>query len=126
VAVADADRMRTVYVVDDDGPLRRALERWLRSVGFAVETFASAEEFLAREPGVPPDCLLLDIRLGALSGFDLHDRLRAAGRAIPTIFITGHDDAGTRERARKAGAAGYVRKPFDDDALIAAIEAATS
>ena len=94
----------TVCVVDDDMPLRRALRRLLRSVGFAVETFGTAEDYLAAEHAPPPDCLVLDIRLGALSRFDLYDRLRAAGVSIPTIFITGHDDAATRERARKLGA----------------------
>jgi FixJ family two-component response regulator len=122
--VADASGVRTVYVVDDDAPLRRALQRLLRSVGFAVQTFGSAEDFLARKHAPPPDCLVLDIRLGALSGFDLHDRLRAAGVSIPTIFITGHDDAATRERARTVGAAGYVRKPFDEAVLVSAIETA--
>ena len=112
----------TVYVVDDDAPLRRALQRLLRSVGFAVETFGTAEDLLAAETIPMADCLVLDIHLGTLSGFDLHDRLRGAGLSIPTIFITGHDDAFTRERARRVGAAGYVRKPFEEAALVAAIE----
>jgi FixJ family two-component response regulator len=115
---------RRVWVVDDDAPLRRALQRLLRGFGFAVETFGSAEEILAAWPTPSPDCLVLDIRLGALSGFDLHERLRADGRAIPTVFITGHDDAATREHARRIGAAGYVRKPFEDESLVAAIEEA--
>ena len=116
----------TVYVVDDDAPLRRALQRLLRSVGFTVETFGNAEDLLAAEHIPMADCLVLDIHLGALSGFDLHDRLRVAGVSIPTVFITGHDDAVTRERARRVGAAGYVRKPFDEAALVAAIENALS
>lgn len=113
-------------VVDDDAPLRRALQRLLHAAGFAVETFGSAEDFLASEHSPPPDCLVLDIRLGALSGFDLHERLRATGLSIPTIFITGHDDAVTRELARRAGAAHYMRKPFEESLLISAIEAAMS
>jgi len=117
--------VRTVCVVDDDAPLRRALRRLLQTVGYSVETFASAEDYLAAARDVPPDCLVLDIRLGTLSGFDLHDRLRAAGWSIPTIFITGHDDASTREHARRVGA-GYVRKPFDEASLVSAIEAALS
>jgi FixJ family two-component response regulator len=111
-----------VFVVDDDAPLRRALLRLLRGVGFAVEAFGTAEDFLAAEHTLSPDCLVLDIHLGTLSGFDLHDRLRAAGLSIPTVFITGHDDAVTRERARRLGAAGYVRKPFEEAALVEAIE----
>ena len=124
--LAEHRGVRTVYVVDDDAPLRRALRRWLQSVGFTVETFASAEDFLARDDAPPPDCLVLDIRLGGLSGFELTDRLRAAGLSIPTVFITGHDDASTREQARKVGAAGYVRKPFEEASLLSAIEKALS
>lgn len=116
--------VRTVCVVDDDAPLRRALQRLLRGVGFDVETFGSAEDFLAADHAPPPDCLVLDIHLVELSGFELHDRVRAAGLLIPTVFITGHDDAATRERARKAGAAGYVAKPFEENALVAAIQRA--
>ena len=78
------------------------------SVGILAVTIrdsgGTAEDYLAAEHAPPPDCLALDIRLGALSRFDLYDRLRAAGVSIPTIFITGHDDAATRERARKLGA----------------------
>jgi FixJ family two-component response regulator len=122
--LSEKNGLRKVCIVDDDAPLRRALRRLLRSVGFAVETFGTAEDFLAAEFSSPPDCLILDIRLGGLSGFDLHERLCAAGRSIPTIFITGHDDAVTRERARRLGAAGYVRKPFDETSLISAIETA--
>lgn len=115
-----------VWIVDDDAPLRRALRRLLLGVGFDVETFGSAEDVLATVPAPPPDCLVLDIRLGALSGFDLHEQLQASGLSIPTIFITGHDDALNRERARRVGAAGYIRKPFDEAALISAIEAAVA
>jgi FixJ family two-component response regulator len=111
-----------VCVVDDDAPLRRAVLRLLRGVGFAVESFGTAEDFLAAGHARRPDCLVLDIHLGVLSGFDLHDHLRAAGLSIPTVFITGHDDAVTRERARRVGAAGYVRKPFEEATLVAAIE----
>lgn len=113
-----------VCVVDDDAPLRRALQRLLRSVGFTVETFGSAEDYLAVERKRAPDCLVLDIRLGVLTGFDLYDRLLASGLSIPAVFITGHDDATTRERAQRLGAAGYVRKPFDESDLISAIERA--
>jgi FixJ family two-component response regulator len=115
-----------VCVVDDDPSLRRALHRLLQTLGFRVVTFPSAEDFLAADTEPAPDCLILDIHLGTLSGLDLHERLRASGRMIPTIFITGHDDAATRERARRAGAAGYVPKPLDEADLISAIETAVS
>ena len=124
-SVLERTDVPTVWLVDDDPPLRRALQRLLRTAGFAVQTFGSAEEMLASRQERRPDCLVLDIHLGpTLSGFDLHDRVRADGLSIPTIFITGHDDAATREHARRAGAAGYVPKPFDDHVLLAAISAA--
>jgi len=114
----------TVWVLDDDGPLRRALERLLRAAGFAVQTFPSPDEMLAELHISSPDCFLLDIRLGGVNGFDVLDRVRAAGAAIPVIFITGDDDAAGRERARRVGAAGYVPKPFNDTDLLSAIDAA--
>jgi FixJ family two-component response regulator len=120
----DRPGVPTVCVVDDDAPVRRALQRLLQASGYGVETFGSAADFLATEHAPPPDCLVLDIRLGGMSGFQLHDRLRATGISIPTVFITGHDDAATRELARRVGAAGYVRKPFDEASLVSAIEAA--
>jgi FixJ family two-component response regulator len=116
----------SVAVVEDDALLRRALQRLLRVSGFAVETFGSAEDFLATELATPFDCLVLDIRLPKLTGFELHDRLRAVGVSTPMIFITGHDDDAAREKARSLGAAGYVPKPFDEETLISAIDKALS
>jgi len=112
-----------VGIVDDDASLLRALRRLLQAVGFTVETFGSGEEFL-RSVRRPPSCLVLDIHLGTLTGFDLHEWLLASGASVPTVFITGHDDDTTRERARKAGAVAYLCKPFDDQSLISAIERA--
>jgi FixJ family two-component response regulator len=116
----------TVAVVEDDAMLRRGLQRLLQATGISVATFGSAEDFLALDETPAYRCLVLDIRLPALSGFELYDRLRASGISIPTIFITGHDDASTRERARTAGAAGYIPKPFDAQSLLAMIEATLS
>jgi two-component system, LuxR family, response regulator FixJ len=113
-----------VCLIDDDAAVRRALGLLLRTMGFTVEVFHSAEDFLRARHAVPPDCLVVDIHLGALSGFDLHERLVAAGISIPIIFITGHDDVPTRERAQHAGAAGYLQKPLDAHSLIRAIEGA--
>jgi len=113
-----------ICVVDDDAYLLRALRRLLLAVGFVVQTFGSAEEFLLATRSAQPDCLVLDVHLGTLSGFDLHDRLLASGVSIPTVFISGHDDAATRERARSAGAAAYLAKPIEEHSLISAIEAA--
>ena len=119
-----ASQASGVCVVDDDASLLRALQLLLRAAGFPVVAFGSAEEFLLAVQADPPRCLVLDVHLGRLSGFELHERLTAAGLSIPTIFITAHDDAPTRERARRAGAVGYLRKPFDDNALIASVERA--
>jgi FixJ family two-component response regulator len=110
-----------VGVVDDDASLRGALARALRGSGIRVETFGSAEEFLARRVRGAPECIVLDIHLGGLSGFELRDHLVAAGAAPPIIFITGHDDV-LAERARGSGAAGCLRKPFDVCDLVSLLE----
>jgi len=113
-----------VYVIDDDASLLRALRRLLGAGGFRVCTFSSAEEFLESTKAATPGCLVLDVHLGGLSGLDLQERLVAAGRRIPVVFITAHDDAVTRERARRAGAVDYLPKPFNDESLIAGIKRA--
>ena len=107
-------------IVDDDASLRRALARALRGSGIRVQAFGSAEEFLERRVRGVPDCIVLDIHLGGLSGFDLRDRLMAAGNAPPIIFITGHDDV-FAQRARES-ACGFLRKPFDVSDLLALLE----
>jgi len=113
-----------VCVIDDDASLLRALQRLLGAGGFRVKTFSSAEDFLASAYPATTRCLVLDVHLGGLSGFELHERLVAGGRHIPVIFITARDDAATQERARSAGAVEYLRKPFDDESLIAGINRA--
>ena len=84
-------------------------------------TFASAEDFLASDRDLDIRCLVLDVQLTGLTGFELYESLAASGRSIPVIFIRGHDSASTRDRARAAGAAGYLTKPFHHDQLIDAI-----
>lgn len=113
-----------IGVVDDDASILRALNRLLSAAGFTVKTFHSAEEFLALGQPQGIDCLLLDIHMGGLSGFELQERLTAQRIPMSVIFITAHDDAPTRERAQKSGAVAYVRKPFDEPSLIGAIEKA--
>jgi FixJ family two-component response regulator len=112
----------TIGVVEDDPSFLRALGRLLGAAGFRVATFASAEAFLASESVGAMACLVLDVNLGGMSGFDLQRRLVAAGSPIPTIFITAEDDPLTRERARSGVA--YLRKPFREEALIGAIQQA--
>jgi FixJ family two-component response regulator len=113
-----------IGIVDDDASILRAVRRLLVAAGFAVKTFGSAEEFLAFEHPERISCLVLDIHLNGLSGFELQDRLVGAQIKIPIVFITAHDDLPTRERAQRGGASEYLRKPFDEHSLIGAIEKA--
>jgi FixJ family two-component response regulator len=122
--VSTTARSLVVCVIDDDASILRALQRLLVADGFTVQVFHSAEHFLDAEPATVADCLVLDVHLGGLSGFELYDKLVAAGTRIPVVFITAFDDRLTRERARRAGAVAYLRKPFDDESLISAIHAA--
>lgn len=107
-----------VVLVDDDLSVRRALRRLVISAGYDVRTFASARELL--DSGVADDAavFVFDIHLGRVSGFELLDRLRADGHRKPIIFITAFDDGESRDRARAAGAATFLRKPFDGSALL--------
>jgi FixJ family two-component response regulator len=109
-----------VAIIDDDPSIRCSLSRVFRVDGIRVETFASAEEFLDRTPG-EPQCIVLDVHLGGLSGFELQDRLTTLGSSTPIIFITAHEDIPSSRLARRAGACGYLRKPFDTEALIALV-----
>ena len=111
-----------VYVVDDDASVREAVGRLVRSGGWRVETFASAQEFLASPWADVPSCLILDVRLPGLSGLDLQQRLTKAGARTSIIFLTGHGDIPTTVRAIKAGALEFLTKPYADEDLIAAIE----
>jgi FixJ family two-component response regulator len=113
-----------VFVVDDDASVREALESLVRSAGYKVETFASAQDFLASNRPDVPSCLVLDVRLPGLSGLDLQNRMAGANREIPIVFITGHGDVPTSVRAMKAGAIEFLTKPFPDRDLLDAIEQA--
>jgi len=114
----------TIYLVEDDSSLRTAVRRLLRSAQYRVLTFASAEEFYRSDFKTSPGCLLLDIRLPGISGFELQARLLNAGIRMPVIFITGQDRAGMEEYARQLGASAYLRKPVDEETLLAAIRQA--
>jgi two-component system response regulator FixJ len=121
---AQEDFVPVISIVDDDPSVRRAIRRLLQSAGYSVEAFATAGDFLASGPPGRSACLVLDIRLGGMTGFDLQEQLAADRSDIPIIFITAHDDVPTRQRVQQAGAAGYLPKPFDGADLLAAVQSA--
>ena len=114
-----------VAVVDDDISVRESLESLIRSVGLTVRVFASAEEFL--NGALPPkaDCLILDVRLPGMSGIELHRQLQARSYRVPVIFITAHgSDDGARSEAASDWTVAYLIKPFSEDELLDAVNAA--
>jgi FixJ family two-component response regulator len=115
-----------IFVVDDDPSVRRSLTRVMTSAGYAVEAFASAREFLAREPFVGPCCVVLDVRMPGLTGLDLQEALAGAGHRMPIVFITGHGDISMSVKAMKGGAVDFLTKPFDVENLLDAIQRAVT
>jgi FixJ family two-component response regulator len=120
------ERELVIAIVDDDVSMLRALRRLLRSVGFAVVTYASVEEFLQSGLQARISCLVLDVMMPGMSGLDLLDRLAASGMTLPGIIITACADEQTRLRAEQAGVVAYLRKPFEEEALLEAIQRALS
>ena len=112
-----------IGVVDDDEFVRDALTRLLRSAGYNCAAFSSSQEFLDSGPA-ETDCLLLDIQMPGLNGLDLQAKLREMDRGIPVIFVTAKADNEARARALRQGAAAFFTKPFNDDALLGAIQSA--
>jgi RNA polymerase sigma factor (sigma-70 family) len=110
-----------VFVVDDDASIRRAMQRLLHTEGLAVETFASAWEFLQREPPTGPACLVLDVHMPELSGLTLQELLAGAEHLMPIIFLTGYGTVPKSVQAMKAGASDFLQKPCDDKVLLEAI-----
>lgn len=110
-----------VFVVDDEESVREALEGLIRSAGLAVETFGSAQQFLARHRSDTPCCLVSDIKMPGLSGLELQERMADINIDIPIIFITGHGDIPMSVTAMKAGAVEFLTKPFQDYELLDAI-----
>jgi RNA polymerase sigma factor (sigma-70 family) len=110
-----------VFVVDDDISVRESLELLIRCEGWEPVTFASAEEFLNRPRVLVPSCLILDVALPDLSGFDIQKRIASDRKDMPIIFITGHGDVPMTVKAMKAGAVEFLTKPFGDEALLSAI-----
>ena len=116
-----SDLERLIVVVDDDPSVRRGLDRLLRAAGYRVEAFGSAQELLDGAVLGAAGCLILDVRLPGLNGLDLQETLAAGGNTVPIIFITGHGDAAMNLRALKAGAIGFLQKPFAESALLEAV-----
>jgi FixJ family two-component response regulator len=121
---ADVAEIPKIAVIDDDESVRDALESLLKSAGFKAEAFASATEFLnsGHLPGLA--CMILDVRMPGMSGIELQDRLIASRDGVPIIFISAHADEEARARALASGAIAFLVKPFSDEALLEAIEAA--
>lgn len=122
--VSNIQPQPTVFVVDDDFSVRESLELLLRHEGFVVETFTSAEGFLARTGPRMPSCVVLDISLPGLNGLDIQKRLAVERPDMPILFITGHADIPTTVQAMKAGAVEFLTKPFNDSTLLSAIHTA--
>jgi len=113
-----------ISIVDDDESVREALKSFLKSAGFEAEVFASAEEFLSLGHLSGAACLILDVRMPGMSGVELQDRLTASYDGVPIIFISAHADEEARTRALESGAVDFLQKPFSDEALLNAIDAA--
>ena len=116
-----------IYVVDDDESVRESLDGLIRSVGFAVKVFTSAEDFLKSDHLCDPDCLLLDVCLPGMNGIELHRRLVANCCEIPVVFITAHgSEEAVRSQALRNGAVDYLIKPLSEDTVLNAVHKALS
>ena len=111
-----------ISIIDDDPSVRAATYNLVRSFGYVVHTFESAEAFLQSPQLAETSCAIVDVRMPAMSGLDMQAHLRAHGNGVPLIFITAVPDTGARTRAFAAGASGFLTKPFDKDALIGCID----
>ena len=113
-----------IAIVDDDEGVREATKTLVRSLGYNASTFGSANEFLKSEKVHDTSCLITDLQMPGLSGIDLQDRLIASGYRIPIIFITAYPDENVRLRVMKAGAIGFLSKPYNHDHLLGCLEKA--
>lgn len=111
----------TIFVVDDDDSLRRSLARLLRSAGWKVETFASGPEFLGRPAYPGTGCVVIDLRMPAMTGTELHAEMTARGISLPVVFLTAHGDVPTGVQAMKRGAVDFLVKPAEDETLLQTI-----
>ncbi len=121
-ATRAANGIPVIYVVDDDPSVRRGLTRLLKAAGFKVRAFASGNEFLDHGRPSESDCVVADVHMPGLNGLELQQALLADDMCVPIILMTGRDDEVARTAARSAGAAGFLTKPFDDQALIDTIK----
>ena len=115
-----------VYLVDDDEAVRSALSLLLGTYGMSIETFGDPAAFLARAPKLKPGVLVLDLRMPAITGLQLHERLAAIGCDWPTIICTGHGDVHACRRAFKAGVVDFLTKPIDEQVLVEALQQASA
>ena len=113
-----------ISVVEDDQFFRESMRRLMRSLGYSVEAFPSAADFLASPRLVETACLIADVHMPAMTGFELYTHLIAAGYAIPTILITAYPDDDVRARALSDGVVCYLRKPIDETRLVRCLRAA--
>jgi FixJ family two-component response regulator len=120
------EKSLSVAVVDDDPSVRRALQRVLNVLGIRAEGFVSGETFLASLRHEVPDCVVLDLHMPGLSGLDVQQQIGRLGERLPVVIITGHHEPGMRSRCLSAGAADYLRKPIDAQALQDAIARAVA
>lgn len=114
-----------VAVLDDEPEMRKALRRLLTCHGFRVAEYQRGEELLAAVDSTPPDCLLLDLHMPGVNGFEVLEALRSRQIPLPTVVITAHDEPGAAQRVQALGACAYLKKPVDRDSLLAAIAAAS-
>jgi FixJ family two-component response regulator len=115
-----------VFLIDDDASVRKGVSRLLRSAGYKCETFASANDFLAREPHGGPTCLIVDVRMPGLNGMELQEVLMQRHREEQLVFITGHGDISMCSQAMKAGAVDFLPKPIESDELLECVARALS
>jgi FixJ family two-component response regulator len=109
---------KQIYILDDDESVLRSLKLLMVSYGFAVDVFTSAEDFFSAVPNSAPGCLILDIHMAGANGWDTMQRLTKTGSTLPVIVITGDKDDSFKEKALKAGAVGFLLKPFEDHHLL--------
>jgi FixJ family two-component response regulator len=113
-----------IAVLDDEPQMRKALRRLLSTHGFQVDAYDQGEDFLAALPTHPSDCLILDLHMPGLNGFDVLTAFLDRKISLPAVVLTGHDEPGAAERAESLGACAYLKKPVDEAALLAAIKSA--